>query len=842
MPRALAFSACLLLYAGVNIVRVPKKTWPMGPILMFSGKANNVQHLVLTANVRGLEPLLPSYAELEPKLAAPDEKHDWAVQQRLFRIEAPINLTMVDNYIQGLAPIVSTGDWPNNQNRMRFWNCTFSNTHLAVVGQSRDMPDLAQHIIDDHGGGCMLALANPILVELLDTTFHNITTSVPPGSKMRLRMMCTSPGNNNTTVTLQDTRFLHIRDMSGYNLDLIETHMAYTGRLATKLFTMQRVRFENITAALLAALEVQEVVFNQSHVDGVALTYGGITVMIQDWRQKAGFHNSTFQHVQLGPASEATGLNQEYFNPGVGLLKMGTRAQADVRGCKFRNISLLPTHHNVPLVNASAQSADSVAFIRTAVIAAGADARLAQCTFEDCFTPAVVYAYSGEKETLGQVYSMGTANRSPRDPRVSLVLHQSDFRRNLHAVYADGFQVIVSECNFTDSAVAGMRISGVPCLVLNQTMLHNASLAIQRASNPGGVAFSFCRTGFFPLWLDAYVGSGPSSSQVPAAAAVAAAAYHITGELSDRFDAPVSVSLESVNISGVHGQAALSLSDVHKASLQRVNIQGSVGRGAISASSVAGMLMLRCRIANNSAQVEEDAPDIAGGATFTAVHNLYLLETTLLGNAGPAAGAMLLQSCGPVVINSCSFKDNSAKQNGGAVRAISTASITVEKSILEQPANIDCMQKYLEDVMYDEDFKLDLSQFDTGSVACVNARLGGQPTYFTSNTAGRSGGAVAIEGLTMAAWNATHVNFWYNRYVLCCALHCLIHRPMHLASCRLPPVGQETVMSQSLELTLATQSAMLVCRSKRYIAELLSSSLLFVTGSKLASKQLPKMD
>ena len=47
--------------------------------------------------------------------------------------------------------------------------------------------------------------------------------------------------------------------------------------------------------------------------------------------------------------------------------------------------------------------------------------------------------------------------------------------------------------------------------------------------------------------------------------------------------------------------------------------------------------------------------------------------------------------------------------------------------------------------------------------SCMKALLGGQATTFGSNVAGASGGAIAIEGLTLAAFNATRVNFWDNR-------------------------------------------------------------------------------
>lgn len=146
---------------------------------------------------------------------------------------------------------------------------------------------------------------------------------------------------------------------------------------------------------------------------------------------------------------------------------------------------------------------------------------------------------------------------------MSQLLHASSFVRNMYGVYADGFQVIVSDCNFTGSSLFGVHVSGVPCLVMNGTVLQDAPLSVQRASNPGGAAFSFCRMGWFPLWLS----DSPQAAVVPVAAASVASLHNIAGQLADTFDPPVSVYLESVSISGVRDQPALSLLDVHKASL-----------------------------------------------------------------------------------------------------------------------------------------------------------------------------------------------------------------------------------------------------------------------------------
>jgi predicted outer membrane repeat protein len=204
-----------------------------------------------------------------------------------------------------------------------------------------------------------------------------------------------------------------------------------------------------------------------------------------------------------------------------------------------------------------------------------------------------------------------------------------------------------------------------------------------------------------------------------------------------------------------------------KVSLQRVSISGSVGRGALQASSVAGLLMLQCRVENNSADQAAGAVNIAGGGTFTDVRNLYLLETVFAFNVGPEAGAMLLQSCGAVVINSCTYHGNSANHSGGGVRAIASQSIIMDASTLQQPENISCIRADVLDVLYKQDFNLSSSGY--GSVVCPRVVLGGRVTTFSSNVAGASGGAIAIDGLergsglTLAAFNGTQVNFLDNR-------------------------------------------------------------------------------
>jgi predicted outer membrane repeat protein len=294
-------------------------------------------------------------------------------------------------------------------------------------------------------------------------------------------------------------------------------------------------------------------------------------------------------------------------------------------------------------------------------------------------------------------------------------------------------------------------------------VLYDAAVSVERASNPGGTAFSLCNKGWFPLWQNGEVGGG---SEVPIKLRSAALPHVMSGMLADTFDAAVSVYMESVNISGVQGQPALSLHDVQKASLQRVKISGSVGGGALGASYVTGLLMLQCQVENNSADLAVDGL-ISGGGTFTAVRSLYLLDTEFASNVGPAAGAMLLQSCGAVIINSCKFDNNTSSQSGGAVRAIASDSMVVDTSTSQQPQVIDCLPPDVLGVD-SEGFNsrlLDQTVLDREGVhdSCTEALLGGQATTFGSNVAGASGGAIAIEGLMLAAFNATRVNFWDNR-------------------------------------------------------------------------------
>jgi predicted outer membrane repeat protein len=773
--------------------------------MTFNGASNNVQHLVLTAYVKGLETLLPILR------SAQTEVWGFKRQQRLFSIFGVVNVTLADSVIQGLAPLLVaspqsspdettlnpavpaswntnlTGETPADRAareakwacHMRIHNCTFSNTHLALVGQSSEdekAERLIVPIVQAAGRVSMLSLQPPYWqdwpahVEVANTTFSNIRTSTSPGSRIRLNMLRFITGGNTDTVTVRDSTFSNIHDASGDSLDLFQTAMVYSGRQLTKNFTMQRCQFVNITAALLAALEVREVTVDNCTVNGARLAYGGFAIMSQldkslpNDQQKAEIFNSAFSNITLGSPSDATALNLEYFTPGVGLLKTGSNAKLHVQGCRFRDVSLLPfpIGRQGSLDDKSQAGQVGAAFVRTAVIVAAADARVAQCSFQDCYTPAVVYAYSGEMETLGRVEQSGTANRAARDATVSITLQESTFVGNMYGVYADGFQVQVFQCSFTASKLFGLHVSGMPCLVVAGTALHDAAVSVERASNPGGIAFSMCNMGWFPLWLNGKVPDG--DAEAPVTARPAALLQNMSGAMADNFDSAVSVYLESVNMSGVHGQPPLSLRDVHKASLQRVIVSGGVGRGAFEATSVSGLLMLQCRVENNSAELAVDGLNVAGGGTFTVVRSLYLLETAFVGNVGPAAGAMLLQSCGAVIINSCTYHNNTAGQSGGAVRAIASESMVVDTSKMQQPQNISCMASDVLGVSFEE-FKTSQAVRNSEQVrsGCPSALLGGRATTFSSNVAGASGGAIAIEGLTLAAFNATRVNFWDNR-------------------------------------------------------------------------------
>jgi predicted outer membrane repeat protein len=778
--------------AGVKINTLHGEPASVDPLMAFDGVVNNVQSLVITVTALGLEPLLPANLAPEGDFAS-------ASQDRLFHIYGLVNLTLANSVIEGLAPLFTdAGRGASNPavpdakedetkvetdarvakwaSHVRVQNCTFRNFHRALIGQSSHYgASLTTSIVEASGTGCMLRLHNTYNpgwvthVSVIDTTFDNISFSVPPASGLRQHLLCTHPGSQNDTVTVRGSAFTNIKDALAHHdsVDLFWTDMEYASSMLTLTYNIQHCRFVKVRAALLAALEVRGALLLNCTVYGAQLSYGGFAV-VSSMPQTANISHITVVNVQLGSANDATAMNQDYFNPGVGLVKTGSRTQAHVESCMFRNISLNPAvvTQGGSSANKSRRVSTPAAFIRTAVIAAAADVRVVQSTFEDCYTPAVVYAFSGEKETLGQVYSTGTANRGTRKATVSLVLHESTFVGNMYGVYADGFQVIISSCRFSASRMFGVHVSGVPCLVMNGTVLHDAAVSVQRASNPGGVAFAFCRMGWFPLWLS----DSAQSADVPTAARDAAALHNITGQLADAFDSPVSVYLEGVSISGVQDQAALSLLDIHKASLQRVILSRNLGSGALRASSVAGLLMLQCRVENNSARLVDVAhavaASIAGGGTFTAVRSLYLLDSVFSGNSGPQAGALLLQSCGPVAINSCTFIGNTAGHSGGAVHATASESIAVDTTILWQPGNISCMQNNVLETMYREDFSLDLSgtsTTDNRDAGCPNASLGGQATTFSTNAAGASGGAIAIEGLTLAAFNASHVNLWDNR-------------------------------------------------------------------------------
>lgn len=70
--------------------------------MTFNGAPNNVQQLVVTAKVTGLEPLLP--------IVRSAETQDWGFehQRRFLRIFGVVNFTLADSTIQGLAPLMVT--------------------------------------------------------------------------------------------------------------------------------------------------------------------------------------------------------------------------------------------------------------------------------------------------------------------------------------------------------------------------------------------------------------------------------------------------------------------------------------------------------------------------------------------------------------------------------------------------------------------------------------------------------------------------------------------------------------------------------------------------------------
>jgi hypothetical protein len=795
-------------------------------MMAFDGVDNNVQHLVVTASVKGMEPLLPTI----------NEEAGYKAQLRLFQFSGLINLTLADSVIQGLAPLTTSspeGDArlnpavPDPQskteeerqarlakwaNHVRVQNCTFSDTALALVGNSTGGPPPVfgeddslsdDPIVGTRNKACMFILGSMYQlawrshVEFINTRFLDINTSAPPGSRFQLHMLCIKTSNNNDTVVLRDSTFSNIQDALGDSLQLFEqSAVMYTGGVDTipRLFTMQRCHFINVKGALLGALRMPAVVIEDCSVSGAQLAWGGFA-FLHNMGQMVNITNSNFTNIQLGqtyqlPAGSPrpTGLNQRSYNPGVGLLKSSAAASMEVKGCMFRNISVLPTVNPLgALGNTSQQAAGSAA-----VIAAGADTRVAQSTFEECFTPAVVYAFSKKWQKAG-AQSSTIGNQYNTRAVVSLVLYEASFAGNVYGVYANGYQVIISGCNFTASNMSGVQVSEVPSLVMNMTALQAASVSVQRASTAFGLSLAL----WFPLWMDANVeGAGLN---VPINTRDAAVLQKTSSKWVGTFDEAVSVYVDSVNITGVQGRPALSLVEVDKASLSRVRIFDSIGKGALQANTVSGLSMVQCHLHNHSATQAADAV-IAGGGTFTAVRSLYLIETVFSGNVGHAAGAMLLQLCGPVVMNSCTYIGNNASQNGGAVRAIASESIILDTSVLHQSNDSyetgvrECMWADVQPVVSGEmfpvwlkatcsvpnylirgsnDFPFDINAVElqkdpTKKVVCpqvfrTSLLLGGRVTTFSSNVAGASGGAVAIEGLTLATFTATQVNLTGNR-------------------------------------------------------------------------------
>jgi hypothetical protein len=157
-------------------------------------------------------------------------------------------------------------------------------------------------------------------MEIVNTTFDNITTSAPPGSGLRLHMLVVNHGDDYDTVTVRNSTFTNIHGVLGdtVSLDLIHTQMVYTGSTPIRNSTMQHCQFVNITAALLAALEVGDFTVDNCTVNSVRLAYGGFAIMSQKeqrslYQQVADFVNSTFSNIQLGSALDATALDQDFF-------------------------------------------------------------------------------------------------------------------------------------------------------------------------------------------------------------------------------------------------------------------------------------------------------------------------------------------------------------------------------------------------------------------------------------------------------------------------------------------------------------------------------------------------
>jgi hypothetical protein len=180
--------ACVA-YAGVQVQRVPLKL-ESSPLMTFNGAPNNVQQLVVTATVAGLEPLLPIMRSAEIQ--------GWGYerQNRFLHISGVVNFTLADSTIQGLAPLMVTVP-PGNQNEttlnpvvpdlwntnlidesswersarrakwacyVRVHNCTFFDTRLVLIGQASDGGSLTLPIVTATGRASMLSLSAPYTV------------------------------------------------------------------------------------------------------------------------------------------------------------------------------------------------------------------------------------------------------------------------------------------------------------------------------------------------------------------------------------------------------------------------------------------------------------------------------------------------------------------------------------------------------------------------------------------------------------------------------------------------------------------------------------------------------
>jgi hypothetical protein len=706
-----------------------------GNIMVFNSKDNQVEALTLQANIHGLELLAP---QLDNSTVS------GYTTQKVFSFFDLARLNIVDSNITGLPAVRAFVNEAFVVDR-----CSFSNMALFCGGPSGrgSLSALAVNV-SLHSSIITATSTHPGArpnVTVTNTVFSSIKfTTWVPGARQSLLYMRGSDNMTFYNVTVKD-----VWDLSGQYLDMFYTEYEYSGRVLPKLFNMSLCRIENVAAANILALQAETVHVHNCSIDNATLRHARLLFMVPYW-QEVDINNSNFSNIALGSAAEATELMQDYYTPGVGVVKTASVTKASIVSCVFTNISTLP--------GKDANFSSTRLHPQTAVVAAGSEVAIRSSQFIDCYTSCAVMAYSGSKEVLGQVYSQGTANRGDRPTIVTAVVDECTFNGNVYGVFADSFQVHVLRSSFNNSIVEGIHVSGVSCLVVNGTNLVSAPVAIQRASNPGGTEFGLCIGGNFSAQgstTEVWQPYGEADEEAVAHMADAAAVHGLQRtDLSILVPSATSVVIEGVNITGVKGIAPLSMSDVHKASLQRVRIfDNAAAVGAAVFNSVAGLLLLECRFERNRARVQ----GMAGGATFVAVADAILLNTSFVDNVGLGAGGLLLRSCGAITINSCIFKSNTVlEQGGGGIHAIDTQSMTLATNIYKQPEEINCLQLSAEEGEYYEGI----------ARVCRKADFGGRATVFDHNVAQEgSGGGLLVEGLTLAAWNATEPIYKHNRCV-----------------------------------------------------------------------------